>query len=99
MEPEKTGRHRFFGEVQDWVMQNSALQALVRLKSSFIYENLDIPARKGLDAKRNFNQMSHFMRIGKFHSNFWYLQQGWRNRWCKGTGNSNFLVNPIPIGK
>ena len=73
MEPEKTGRHRFFGEVQDWVMQNSALQALVRLKSSFIYENLDIPARKGLDAKRNFNQMSHFMRIGKFYINFRYI--------------------------
>ena len=43
VEPEKTGKHRFFGEVQDWVMQNSALQGLVRLKASFIYENLQIP--------------------------------------------------------
>ena len=46
-------------------MQNSALQALVQLKASFIYENLDIPAREGLDQDRNFNQMSHFMRISK----------------------------------
>ena len=68
MEPEKTGRHRFFGEVQEWVMQNSALQALVQLKASFIYENLDIPAREGLDQDRNFNQMSHFMRISKLKS-------------------------------
>ena len=66
VEPEKTGRHRFFGEVQDWVMQNSALQALVRLKASFIYGNLNIPPREGLDAKRNFNQMAHFMRISKY---------------------------------
>ena len=66
VEPEKTGRHRFFGDVQDWVMQNSALQALVRLKASFIYGNLNIPPREGLDAKRNFNQMAHFMRISKY---------------------------------
>ena len=66
MEKEKTGNPRFFGDVQDWVMQNSALQALVRLKASFIYDNLNITPREGLDANRNYNQMSHFMRISKF---------------------------------
>ena len=36
VKPEFAGIHRFFGEIQDWVMQNSAMQVNVKLISPYL---------------------------------------------------------------
>jgi len=59
-----TGVHRFFGEVQDWVLQNSAFQALQRFKAFVIYGTMDsVQPRNGCDPNRNWNQVGFFLRV------------------------------------
>jgi hypothetical protein len=59
-----TGVHRFYGETQDWVMQNSAFQGLISLKAFLIYGNMDVvPPRPGTDPNRNINVTTNFHRI------------------------------------
>jgi len=59
-----TGKHRFFGEVQDWVIKNSAFQGLIRLKAFMMKGNLDISQpRQGCDSERNFSNTGNFHRV------------------------------------
>ena len=55
------GLHRFFGEVQDWVMQNSAFKALMRFKY-FIMTGTSTNPRPGCDRERHWNMAGFFLR-------------------------------------
>ena len=50
-----------FGELQDWVMQNSAVQALVKFKAFMMY-TIPKGTREGNDENRNYNQIGNFIR-------------------------------------
>lgn len=59
-----SGKSRFFGEVQDWVIKNSAFEGLMKLQVFFMNGNLDLPTlRPGCDPKRNFNMFGSFHRV------------------------------------
>ena len=56
-----SGMYRFFGDVQDWVVQNTAFQAIVKFKSFMMY-NVKTEPRPGCDPKAMFNQNFFFAR-------------------------------------
>ena len=55
------GKLRFFGEPEDWIMENTVFQAIVKFLAFFIY-GVDTICRYGCDPKRNFNFSSFFVR-------------------------------------
>ncbi|CAF3614113.1 unnamed protein product [Rotaria socialis] len=55
------GLYRFFGEAQDWVMQNTTLQALMRFKYFMMKDTPSLP-RPGCDSQRNWNTCGFFLR-------------------------------------
>lgn len=56
-----TGVNRFFGEPQQWMLENSALQALVRWKA-YMMESVVTEPRPGCDPTRNVNQAGFLIR-------------------------------------
>ena len=56
-----SGKYRFFGEVQDWVVQNTAFQAIIKFKSFMMY-NVKTRPRKGCDPNAMFSQTIFFAR-------------------------------------
>merc|ERR1712038_247923 len=61
---EDAGHHRYFGEVQDWVAQNSAFQALKAFESFMISGLRDVvEPREGFDKNKPFINLPFFTRI------------------------------------
>ena len=58
-----SGKLRFYGETQDWVMQNSAFQALIKFKAFMMYKVPSSP-RDGMDENRIYNHIGFFARTG-----------------------------------
>jgi len=56
------GTYRFFGEAQDWIMQNTAWQALIRFKA-FMMCDVPVNIRPGCDPERNISLIGNQMRI------------------------------------
>jgi len=56
-----SGLHRFFGEPQAWVFENSAFRALMQFKA-FIMYGIDTLPRRGCDPARNWNMCGFFLR-------------------------------------
>ena len=56
-----SGKLRFYGEVEDWLLKNTVYQAIVKFLAFFIY-GVDTINRKGLDPKRNLNMVTFFIR-------------------------------------
>ena len=52
---------RYFGEIQDWTLQNTAFQAMIRFKT-FMMENVESTPRPGCDPDAIFNQNVFFAR-------------------------------------
>jgi len=59
-----SGIHRFFGETQDWTLQNTAFQALQSFKAYMISNAKDlVPLKPGCDDSRNWRQSGNFARV------------------------------------
>jgi len=59
-----SGIHRFFGETQDWTLQNTAFQALQSFKAYMISNTKDLVHLKpGCDDSRNWRQSGNFARV------------------------------------
>lgn len=56
-----SGAWRFFGEAQDWVMHNTAYQALLQFKY-FMMGGIPTNPRPGCDPSRNWNMCGFFLR-------------------------------------
>ena len=56
------GSYRFFGDVQDWVVENTAFKAIVKFKSLMMY-NVKTTPRPGCDPNAMINQNFFFTRV------------------------------------